>query len=130
LYNCMIVLHCHLSIYKHSMFSNSLEKSVPSVLYFFYIYVSSNIHLTNFRFFTTDSDDLQTLTVRFWRSSDSDLQLSFSCKKFCSHLFFQNQYLVLRLINFSLWSCTLEQILVYPIELLIPCYHQNLKGHC
>jgi len=33
-------------------------------------------------------------------------------------------------LNFCLWSCTLEQILSYPIDkFLIPCYHQNLKGN-
>jgi len=32
-------------------------------------------------------------------------------KFLCSKLFFLNQYFVLRHINFSLWSCTLEQLL-------------------
>jgi len=40
----------------------------------------------------------------------------------------QEQYFVLRLINFSVYLYTLEQILAYPIELLIPWYHQNLRG--
>lgn len=30
-------------------------------------------------------------------------------------------------MNFSLWSCTLEQTLVYSIVLKILCYHQNLR---
>jgi len=36
----------------------------------------------------------------------------------------------LKTLNFCLWSCTLEQILTYPIDnFLIPCYHQNSKGN-
>jgi len=98
------------------------------------------INITNFRFFTSASDEssdsgwtsdsdgpllegFQTLI-----SSDYDLQLSFSWKFVCSHLFFQNQYFASRHINFSLWSYTLEQIFAYPIKFLIPCYHQNLKN--
>ena len=45
------------------------------------------------------------------------------CWFFCSLFFFQN---LIMISDFCLWSCTLEQILAYPIDnFLIPCYHQN-----
>ena len=45
------------------------------------------------------------------------------CWFLCSLLFFQN---LIMISNFFLWSCTLEQILAYPIDnFLIPCYNQN-----
>ena len=120
-----ISIQCLIILQKYSLF----QSSILSAHWCLQI-------ITKLRFFTLDFDefqtlvDLQTLTVSFGLSSDSDLQLSFPCKFFFSHFYLQNQYLVLRLISFILWSCTLEQILSYPIEHFIPCYHQNSKRHC
>jgi len=137
----LFVLHCHFSENKHPKPSNSSERSLLQSSNPFCIFVDSNnhnswlqgLHLIFWEIFRLCVifrpsniqllDILQTLT-----SLDSDLQLGFSWKFLCSKLFFQNQCFVLRHINFSLWSFTLELILAYPIELLIPCYHQNLRG--
>ena len=45
-------------------------------------------------------------------------------------LFCSSELMYFKTLNFCLWSCTLEQILSYPIDtFLIPCYHKNLKGN-
>ena len=45
-------------------------------------------------------------------------------------LFCSSEPMYFKTLNFCLWSCTLEQILAYPIDtFLISCHHQNLKGN-
>jgi len=45
-------------------------------------------------------------------------------------VFCSSEPMYFKTLNFCPWSCTLEQILAYPIDtFLIPCYHQNLKGN-
>ncbi|KEH38786.1 hypothetical protein MTR_2g079960 [Medicago truncatula] len=64
---CTIVLlsfQCPFSVDKHPKPSNFSEIVVASVFYSFCTPVSSNTHLTYFRFFTSDSNGLQTLKIK------------------------------------------------------------------
>src|SRR4030042_3344344 len=68
---------------------------------------------------------------RLCLSTESEYRFSFSWIFFALYLFFQNPYKMNIIHIFSLWSCTLEQILAYPIDtFLIPCYHQNSLRAC
>ena len=127
-----ISIQCLLILQKYSL----LLSFIPSAYWCLQICISL-IYVLHFKLgwtsdsgWSSDSDSKLLDGFQIQMSSNFVLQLSFSWKFLCSHLFFQNQYYFLRLINFSLWFCTLKQILAYPFELLIPCYHQNLKRHC
>jgi len=138
---------------KHPMPLNPFELVVALLFHSFVMLRRHWIHWTAFEalslhllmnysfWWFSASDEHQLLmnsllmTRHYFRSTLSSgalwLQEQFSsdvfklpfCLFLCSLLFFQNLLMISKL---CLWSCTLEEILAYPIDnFLIPCYHQN-----
>ena len=85
------------------------------------------------RFWWTASEEVLLMTsasleLLVFRTSFLQHKLP-SCWFHCYHLFLQNLYLIQSIEKFCLWSCTLEQILEYPIDTFNTLLSSKLKGY-